>query len=499
MDLSHSGAGHAVGADTTRATLRDCTFASGGSVTISTNNAFALVSLWAAIICTIDNCTFGRALQAIRGIEVLANSIAYSNAHVIKNCSFAYHAYSLVNPGQSWLVDGCTFEGTGGGLRHVIFIQGPWTTANQVQFYNVSPTDGYITRTAGSWLLDGWETGFTVTVSNTVSNNFDPLGTVSAVTDLTLTLTTSANVVTNETSDTATLSDYSTNFVPYAFTQANQLTFNQVLPADGYIVRTSGSWTSDGFQVGNTLQMDKTLHNSSAGPVFTVSTISPDGYTLTFSNAGLQNETSNTAILSVPIGANNLTFSNNWLGDYFSGTPWFMINGGINNLVMTGNFIASSGNARALVINGGLNAAFISGNYFDTTYAPVYLLRGYQNISGITITGNEYPYGASIVQTDPSVLESSLNPPFSQNYNQVPGLFTAGNYTNNTYHNGNIINIDNGYYVMTGTSLEVDGYGSSFICQSQNGNRWQILVNNSGGLYTIAAPAYPTTGIQGPQ
>jgi hypothetical protein len=140
------------------------------------------------------------------------------------------------------------------------------------------------------------------------------------------------------------------------------------------------------------------------------------------------------------------------MGDYFSGTPWFMVNGSISGLVCTGNFITVSGGARAWVFNGGLHAAFFGGNYFDTTLSPIWLLRGYQNTSSITVLSNEFPIALPMVQVDPSILQASLNPPQTTNYAQIPGLFMAGNYLNEN-PNTNIVNIDAGYIAFTGCPL----------------------------------------------
>jgi Pectate lyase superfamily protein/Chaperone of endosialidase len=104
VDLSSAGQ-----SDTALAQVSDCVFGpAGGPPT-----AAAIVSLDRAIISTVRNCNITGAQAGIVG---KAASGHYSNAIQIRDCQFIGTAGpAIVNPGQSWLIEGCTFEARADG------------------------------------------------------------------------------------------------------------------------------------------------------------------------------------------------------------------------------------------------------------------------------------------------------------------------------------------------------------------------------------------------
>jgi len=76
--------------------------------------AKALVSFNLAIFSEVEDTSFYHAQAGVRGQEVSKESIGYSNVCRISNCLFEYMPVGIMNPGQSWTIEGNTFEGLQG-------------------------------------------------------------------------------------------------------------------------------------------------------------------------------------------------------------------------------------------------------------------------------------------------------------------------------------------------------------------------------------------------
>jgi len=103
------------GLDTAYASVRDCYL--GGNPN-SVNTASALIDLDHAISCEIRRCYFVNANNGIRG---KAGAASYSNAHVIENCTFnAATIAHIHNPGDGWVIKGCTWESLTSGAAGAV-------------------------------------------------------------------------------------------------------------------------------------------------------------------------------------------------------------------------------------------------------------------------------------------------------------------------------------------------------------------------------------------
>jgi hypothetical protein len=77
------------------------------------SGARALICLERATISTISNCNLANAQTAILG-RLAADR--YSNAVQVRSCQFINTVTApITNPGEAWLVEGCTFEPLGNG------------------------------------------------------------------------------------------------------------------------------------------------------------------------------------------------------------------------------------------------------------------------------------------------------------------------------------------------------------------------------------------------
>lgn len=97
--VKSSGAG---GADTTGFVFDRCFFTGTGSG----QNAAALLSLGYCIVGKVTNSTFLSAVLGIRGRTVPE----YSNVITVENCTFMDVGAHIFNPGEDWIVQGCTHE-----------------------------------------------------------------------------------------------------------------------------------------------------------------------------------------------------------------------------------------------------------------------------------------------------------------------------------------------------------------------------------------------------
>jgi hypothetical protein len=98
VDMSHGNQW-----DSALALISDCVFATAGKST-----ATAIINLDRVHTSTVRNCAFSGARAAIIGVAAPGH---YSNAIQIRVCHFAGTAGPAIqNPGDSWSIEGCTFE-----------------------------------------------------------------------------------------------------------------------------------------------------------------------------------------------------------------------------------------------------------------------------------------------------------------------------------------------------------------------------------------------------
>lgn len=108
VDLSGTAAG-----DTAFARVENCVIQGAGQ-----SGAGALLCLDRAIISTVTSCNLANARIAILGRTA---EDRYSNAIQVRSCQFiSTAAVPITNPGEAWLIEGCTFEplrsGIAGGI-----------------------------------------------------------------------------------------------------------------------------------------------------------------------------------------------------------------------------------------------------------------------------------------------------------------------------------------------------------------------------------------------
>jgi hypothetical protein len=114
-------------------------------------------------------------------------------------------------------------------------------------FAEVGETGDTITRSAGSWVSDGFVPGDTIRVTNSVSNNVT--GVVDTVTALVLTLGSTDLVAEGPVSGCTVTSEPT-------------LTFAEVGETGDTITRSRGSWLDDGFRVGDMPVVTGTASNN---------------------------------------------------------------------------------------------------------------------------------------------------------------------------------------------------------------------------------------------
>lgn len=114
-------------------------------------------------------------------------------------------------------------------------------------FAEVGGTGDTITRSAGSWISDGFAVGDVITVSGSSSNNVT--GPIASL---------SATVITLGTTDLAAEGPVSNCTV----VGSNALTFAEVGGTGDTITRSGGSWLADGFRAGDLITVEDTVSNN---------------------------------------------------------------------------------------------------------------------------------------------------------------------------------------------------------------------------------------------
>lgn len=126
------------------------------------------------------------------------------------------------------------------------------TGSPTLTFAEVGGTGDTITRSAGSWIDDGFAVGDIVTVTGSASNNV-----TGAIASL------SATVITFGTTDLANEGPVAgCSVVAY-----EGLTFAEVGGTGDTITRNRGSWLADGFRVGDTVTITGTSSNNVSGAI----------------------------------------------------------------------------------------------------------------------------------------------------------------------------------------------------------------------------------------
>lgn len=134
---------------------------------------------------------------------------------------------------------------------HVNMTGGPTLT-----FLEVGGTGDTITRSAGSWITDGFAVGDVITVAGSVSNNV-----TGAIASL------SATVITLGSTDLADEGPVASCTV----VGSPGLTFAEVGGTGDTITRSSGSWLADGFKVGDVVTVAGSGSNNVTGAIATLS------------------------------------------------------------------------------------------------------------------------------------------------------------------------------------------------------------------------------------
>jgi hypothetical protein len=127
-----------------------------------------------------------------------------------------------------------------------------------ITFAEVGGTGDTITRSAGSFVSDGFAVGMAVDVSGSLSNNFTNAK-ITAVTATVLTLDTQDLVAEGPASGVV-------------ITGSHALTFAEVGATADTITRSGGSWLADGFAVGDLITVAGTSTNNFADKLITAVT-----------------------------------------------------------------------------------------------------------------------------------------------------------------------------------------------------------------------------------
>lgn len=365
---------HSIEVDSTLNVISRCSLGAVGIT--SGTGAKCLVSLDQAICCFIDRSFLRTAQSAIRCIEYLPAHNAYSNAHQITNCIFAFHKWSVVSAGQSVSVVGCTFEGTSGHLQRAYIDDIPKTVFAAACTFTFNASAQTITRSSGSWITDGWAVGMTPHVFDEFGTNTNDLGAIQAGLSATV-MTVASGVLANESSATASLySSYPADPVTSKASPDLSVVF-----LGKTITRTTGSWIADGFQVGHSVDISGTTGNNrtTGGATAVTATV------LTFgSDPDFASETDTAGQIYLSAGCGPVSFRDCWFGDQFRPDPWFEFNVNLGGLHLSGNsFIGGLRVAQFNRVAGGLS---VTGNDMVTLQPP---LRFEALSGGIQIAGNE--------------------------------------------------------------------------------------------------------------
>lgn len=151
-----------------------------------------------------------------------------------------------------------------------------------VTFAEVGASGDTITRSAGSFVADGFAVGMTITITGSASNNVT--GIITAV---------SATVLTFGTTDLVDEGPVAN----VAIVGSHTLTFAEVGASGDTVTRSGGSWLDDGFRAGDTITILGTASNNVSGIVTAVTST-----VLTFGTTDLAPESIASAGVQITAG-----------------------------------------------------------------------------------------------------------------------------------------------------------------------------------------------------
>lgn len=165
------------------------------------------------------------------------------------------------------------------------------TGAPTLTFAEVGASGDTITRSAGSWIADGFAVGDIITVSGSTSNNVT--GPIASL---------SATVITLGTTDLAAEGPVGgCSVVAY-----EGFTFAEVGASGDTITRSRGSWFDDGFRVGDVVTITGTASNNVTGAIASLTAT-----VLTFGTTDLVDETIGANLATITAGEDMATWISN--------------------------------------------------------------------------------------------------------------------------------------------------------------------------------------------
>jgi len=173
------------------------------------------------------------------------------------------------------------------------------------------PNDPTLTRSAGSWATDGFLAGQTIKISGATHANNNGLFMIDAVSadGTILYLTAGANVqIQSETESSGVAVIVETGVTGTPTVSFAPAVVNSPYPNDPTLMRSAGSWTADGFEAGQIIQIAGATRAGNNGS-FIIDAVSPDGKTL-YLKLAVQTETDSSGV-GVVSGQLNGTFSLN--------------------------------------------------------------------------------------------------------------------------------------------------------------------------------------------
>jgi hypothetical protein len=163
------------------------------------------------------------------------------------------------------------------------------TGSPNLTFLEVGGTGDTITRSAGSWIDDGFAVGDVVTVAGSTSNNVT--GPIATLTDTVLTFGTT-DLVNEGPIGTCTV------------VGSAGLTFAEVGGTGDTVTRSAGSWLADGFRVGDSITFVGTASNDVTGTIATLTAT-----VLTFGTTDLADEVIGSHVVTATAGESDAVWA----------------------------------------------------------------------------------------------------------------------------------------------------------------------------------------------
>lgn len=247
------------------------------SVRFGTANAYTVPLFGIGITLGAGNLVAGQIIHTWHGSAPLSDAGGYAAARaalaqqgdlfrsalLLGDLSTSDQAQSLVNEVNAYETENDRFIYVRASISDRLpqaaksKIQSRMTGAPSLTFLEVSATGDTVTRSAGSWITDGFVIGDTVTITGSAGNNVT--GPIASL---------SATVLTFGTTDLV-------NEGPVAgcnVVGSATLTFAEVGATSDTITRSKGSWFTDGFRVGDLITVTGTASNNIvAAPIASLS------------------------------------------------------------------------------------------------------------------------------------------------------------------------------------------------------------------------------------